>query len=478
MLRVYSGPTDRRPIMTQKDTQHTGAIAIAIETNVDPSCRPRRPNKEGAIEEQDDTIMSKAVGPNTKPQDCQQIKQADANMQIHSPNHSLKQTKVTIVPIASNKKPKYTTFYGQFHKNWHHEHVLGEGGDGVVHLYQQRKKEGKFIALKLPRCNYRSIREDLAKEIKNLRILDVHEHILHLCHATEDWFPYGPALFLPVCDLGDLVTYRESWCAQKELEGKPERVSEITMWKLFRDMVLALNYIHHELGTRYVHNDFKPQNVLAVTPPEHIGYGTPEEPIFKLSDFARLTPWPTPQGQRARGFDGTPEYAPPHVEQIAPVQTSADVWGLGATLQFMAFGFLPIQTREAFIRSRKALGKAYPELEDEQEWMSEYWRNRVPTVFRPIHVARTVLQKEYDLPDLPPDYQHYGARLGYWYGQLWKPVASRPKASRLVLQAIPHMDDQVERLKLERVEEKRHAKDCGRLMNAEVKDCDLVCKVY
>ncbi|KAF2622663.1 kinase-like protein, partial [Macroventuria anomochaeta] len=202
------------------------------------------------------------------------------------------------------------TFHARFHKYWHHEGVLGEGGDGIVHLYQQGKRQGMFIAVKLPR--YYSARKDLAQEIKNMRTIGQHKHILDLCHATEDWYPHGPALFLPVCELGNLVDYRESWCAKQGWEGKPERVSEITMWKLFRDMVLALNYLHHELGTRYVHNDFKPQNILAVKPPDHIeGQALPEEPIFKLSDFARLTPWPTPKGQHPQGFDGTPEYAPP-----------------------------------------------------------------------------------------------------------------------------------------------------------------------
>ncbi|KAJ4364214.1 hypothetical protein N0V95_000836 [Ascochyta clinopodiicola] len=256
-------------------------------------------------------------------------------------------------------------------------------------------------------------------------------------------------MFLPVCELGDLITYRESWCAQQASERKSEYVSELTMWKLFRDMVLALKYIHDELGIHYVHNDFKPANILAVTPPDHhCEHETlPEEPIFKLSDFARLTPWPTRKGQQAQGFDGTPEYAPPKQEQIAPVHPSADIWGLGATLQFMALGIHPTQSRQAFILDRKAQGKPYPELEDKREWMSEYWRRNIPTVFRPIHVAKAVLCKEHDLPVWTSDYHPYSARLGYWYAQLWRPVAYRPKASKLAVLAIPRMDDQIERIK-------------------------------
>ncbi|KAG9205241.1 hypothetical protein G6514_008818 [Epicoccum nigrum] len=67
------------------------------------------------------------------------------------------------------------------------------------------------------------------------------------------------------------------------------------MYKLFRDVMLALNYLHNELGTRYVHSDFKPDNILAVIDPEDVDHHRiPEEPIFKLADFSRMTPWPTP----------------------------------------------------------------------------------------------------------------------------------------------------------------------------------------
>lgn len=138
------------------------------------------------------------------------------------------------------------------------------------------------------------------------------------------------------------------------------------------------------------------------------------------------------------------------MEQIGPVHPSADIWGLGATLQFMALGILPIQSRKAFVMSRKAQGKKHPELKDRQEWMLDYWRARIPTVFRPIDVPMATLRKEYDVQTAIPSYQIYSARLGYWYRQLWNPVATRPKASKLVLTAIPHMTDQIERIKNER----------------------------
>jgi serine/threonine protein kinase len=175
------------------------------------------------------------------------------------------------------------------------------------------------------------------------------------------------------------------------------------MYKLFRDMVLALNYLHNELGTRYVHSDFKPDNILAIMDPEDFDHHRiPEEPIFKLADFSRMTPWPTPAGEQPKAFVGTPEYAPPLTDQIAPVHTSADIWGLGATLQFMALGRCPTESRAAFIQRRKAEGKSFPATNE--EWREGYWRDRIPVIFRPLNVPAKVLQEEYDFPWDIPDY--------------------------------------------------------------------------
>ncbi len=442
MLHFCPKPTNRWSIVT-------GQI---IQQSEDPEA-----SREESGETHEDSVFLRvndavAHRQDTMTSDCRPADQASHSSQKDLSTHLLKGVKCRTSPIVPECLSVESTFYGRFHKYWHHQKILGEGADGVVHLYQQTKQRDMCVAVKLPRC--RSARDDLEQEILNMRIIGRHEHILGLCFATEDWYPYGPAIFLPYCDLGNIIDYRRSWCAQQRWEGQPERISEITMWKLFKDMVLALEYLHSQLGTRYVHNDFKPANILAVVPPDQDGcHILPEEPIFKLSDFARLTPWPTPKGKPEQCFEGTPEYAPPIQEQIAPVHPSADIWGLGATLQYMALGIVPVQSREAFIRERKAKGKLYPELGDRFEWASEYWRSRIPTIFRPINVPLMVLQKDYDLLHDLPGYQQYSARLGYWYAQLWNPVSSRPKAAMLAACAIPYMDDMVERLKLERVKQ-------------------------
>lgn len=470
MLKVKPGPANRRPTVARTDSQRTEENELIGAEDAESQHGPRCLLLVEATNRQQDVVLSKTVEQNVEPDKHKLIKQADGIPQAPPlPKHLMKRTQA---PTTNYSTPKGTTFYTTFLKDWRHRRVIGEGGDGIVHQYQQQKHKGISIAVKVPQSS--SACEDLMREIMNMHRIGHHEHILELLFASPDWHPCGPALFLPYCELGDLIIYRESWCAHQEWMGQPERVSEITMCKLFRDMALALDYLHNKLGTRYVHNDLKPQNILAFTPTEYIGTGIPpEEPIFKLSDFARLTPWPTPNGRRPQGFDGTYEYGPPAMERVAPILPSADIWGLGTTLQYMALGICPIKTREAFIWSRKAEGKPHPDLHDKDAWQSEYWRKRIPTVYRPINVPTSALLEFYDLPHDIPDYQPFGARLGFWYSQLWRPVGPRPKgrptASRLVREAVPNMDDQIECLKIERTMQMQHkeAVAAGKLAELE-----------
>lgn len=452
MLNTLSKFPDRRSIMTQ-EVMHQVAIIQAPDKHIS------EPDDEHFCPAHKITVvpLQNAIIFDTRTKQCvghHLIEPEAMFLRLQSTNNVPKPTEFLKNWQTIEKSAEKLSPHTRFHQDWRHRAKIGEGGDGVVHLYKQAKPRGMFIAVKVPQ-GY-SARKDLEREISNMRIIGEHNHILELSYAIQDWYPYGPAMFLPYCELGSLTTYRRSWCEQQEWEEQPVRVSEITMYKLFRDMVLALEYLHNELGTRYVHNDFKPANILVVAPAEPLGaYTLPEEPVFKLADFARLTPWPTPQGQRPKGYDGTPEYAPPQYEQIAPVHPSADIWGLGATLQYMALGIQPIQSRESFVRSRKVKGSNYPGLKDENKWSSEYWRARIPTVFRPIHVSLRALQKDYDVAFDLPNYQPYGARLGYWYAQLWNPVSTRPKAATLAARAIPHFDYVVGRLKASRVKELR-----------------------
>lgn len=147
----------------------------------------------------------------------------------------------------------------------------------------------------------------------------------------------------------------------------------------------------------------------------------------------------------------------------------------------MALGITPVQSREAFTWSWKRVGKSYPDPDDHEAWNSNFWRKKVPTVFRPIDLPTSVILEFYKLPHDIPDYQPFSARLSFWYAKLFNPVRThynsrpvgthykcsphgncrkgRPEASGLVDKAVPNLEDWIERLKSKRSEEMQRVRE-------------------
>ncbi|KAA8618430.1 Serine/threonine-protein kinase [Pyrenophora tritici-repentis] len=175
-----------------------------------------------------------------------------------------------------------------------HSHVkkLGAGGDGTVSLWKH-KRSGVLVAVKTPNQTYNPTPcSALTKEAKALELLVLLE--------------YAP--------LGDLRGYQAKvfeqfrLCAQLAKQKIIEQVPEETVCKLLGDMALALKFLH---GEGFVHADFKPENILVCYPDGWADDNDiPTRPVFKLTDFSRMTPFPLPLHIRNRYY-GTPEYGPP-----------------------------------------------------------------------------------------------------------------------------------------------------------------------
>jgi serine/threonine protein kinase len=140
------------------------------------------------------------------------------------------------------------------------------------------------------------------------------------------------------------------WCDQQRKKGKLGRPSEATVWKLLRDVSLALDYMHNKFPKRYVHNDIKPANIL-VTFPQcwKLLDGAPAKPVFQLTDFARMVAFPTPRNTDPNSSIGTWEYSPNGRENTT-MRPSRDIWALGCTLQRFALGIEAVESHEDFIR--------------------------------------------------------------------------------------------------------------------------------
>ncbi|KAF2830248.1 kinase-like protein, partial [Ophiobolus disseminans] len=304
---------------------------------------------------------------------------------------------------------------------------LGDGSDGDVTLYKHRHIDF-CVAVKTQKDDSAHARLTILREIESLRTIGRHPHVASMlteCPDFQSWVTKGPAIFFQVADLGDVATYQWKWAVQQNERDMPQQLPEITLWKFFRDMALALDHIHNRLGTCYLHQDFKPQNILARTPPGHLGDGLPTEPIFQLTDFARLASYPPPRDQPASiEFAGTWMYAAPAAERVAPFLPSVDMYSLGATIQALALNYQPIESRKSFMRALRAAGLPCPK--SERNCDNQVWRRHRRVVYRPLSATREELTVLWDVEDHEHVRHHrpYSTLLDLWYEQL---LLSDPK---------------------------------------------------
>jgi serine/threonine protein kinase len=300
---------------------------------------------------------------------------------------------------------------------------VGRGSDGIVTAYIHRHT-AEVIAVKSPLYG-----DDLSidgqegkimREIRSLKVLGQHDHISGMLtfveRLTDD---VGPAIFFQLCDLGDLDDYAFKWCCREQERGRPGRIAEGTILMLLRDIGLGLDYLHNGLSTRYVHIDLKPQNILVLTPPHHIGNDIPTLPHFKITDFARLTTYPLSPGKSLASWPGTYLFAPPVAERSRELFSPAvDMWALGATIQNIALQIKPRQSRAAFVADRIQQGLNWPR--NDEEWRMSDWRDIVPVVYRPLDATAAELSRKWDVGEALPHHRPYSRPLNIWYKALFE----------------------------------------------------------
>jgi serine/threonine protein kinase len=341
----------------------------------------------------------------------------------------------------TNPTKKEEDITKDFQDQWDRVRLLGRGGDGIVHCYQQ-KTTGHLVAVKEPVWdNGDQLDEGLLDEIHNLKTIGQHPNIISMLGFRFHFVPRGPAIVFQYCELGDLNQYRKRWIDQAKTAGLPARVSEDTLWQLLHDMALALDYLHNKLEKRWIHTDVKPGNILVLTPPGYEGEGIPEQPSFKLADFSRLTSYPSSDTLAAQTY-GTYEFRPP-LDELAKelVHPASDMWSLGATLQCFAFGFQPIESRKAYIDKlvSHSIFRPHPLLPScEEGWGYDVVRANRPVVFRPLDVSMDELTANHDVPFALKDYSPFSAELNEWNGMLM--MLSRQRritASVLAAEVVP-----------------------------------------
>jgi serine/threonine protein kinase len=339
--------------------------------------------------------------------------------------------------------PNNPICYEDFSTLYSRHETLGQGGDGLVESYRHCYRwDAAELAVKIPRHSKVAAIKD---EIANLQALGKHEYIASMQTFCPDFQPIGPAIITHVCNLGDLFTYADLWTAQQKRMGKPRPISEATVWKLFRDMILGLDFMHDGHPICYVHTDLKPENILVRTPRGHVAGTIPEQPVFQITDFARIAECPTPRGQTAKKWAGTYGYAPPRPEREGQVYPAVDMWGLGATIQTFALNVWATQSPEAFIVDRVKAGLNHPELSDKNAWIDDHWLERIPVVYRPLNATCEVLWSDYDADKGDLRYHTpYSGQLNHFYSLLFdKDPCTRVRAGQLKQHMVPLADQEL-----------------------------------
>mmetsp|Transcript_9084 Transcript_9084/g.21605 ORF Transcript_9084/g.21605 Transcript_9084/m.21605 type:complete len:776 (-) Transcript_9084:1007-3334(-) len=209
---------------------------------------------------------------------------------------------------------------------WHKNKVLGKGAYGNVYL-ATAKDTKEDVALKEISKKYTNS-VNFQQEMRAMLYIRSKGGHPHLCSLREHFDSKDSYyVLLDYIGGGELFDHLIDNGAYSELDAS----------RIVREVATALNFLH---GIGVVHADLKPENILLTTTRRG-------DALVKLADFgcAQIT---APTG----GFDEfdvkpvygapTPAYCPPEsILKTAPIQASADMWGLGIILFIMLTGAHP-----------------------------------------------------------------------------------------------------------------------------------------
>ncbi|GAB6102214.1 hypothetical protein JCM16138_14370 [Thermococcus atlanticus] len=196
---------------------------------------------------------------------------------------------------------------------------LGEGGFAKV-FKVRRKKDGKIVALKVPRIDERTSKTFI-KEVSSWLHLN-HENIVKLYDVDILPVPYLEMEFVEGAEVDGRLA--------RDLDEYPKPLDEKTALKLIRGIALGLAHAHSK---GIYHRDLKPLNVLLkadLTP--------------KITDWGLAKIGTMSSGRSVMGY--TPLYAAP--EHLMPgkyghTDARTDIWQLGVTFYELLTGKLPFE---------------------------------------------------------------------------------------------------------------------------------------
>ena len=315
---------------------------------------------------------------------------------------------------------------------------LGSGSDGDVYAWKHLPTS-RIVAIKQARTDNEEAAYNIRGEahiLGRLRWNGGYQHVANMFYFHNEFCEGLPAIITEFAEYGDLVDYRCNWQDQEIKAGRACGIREGTVWKLFRDMVLALDWLHNVCG--FIHRDVKPDNILVTRPQGYTGELIPTEPVFKLCDFSRSWDMTAPSSGPHYSWQGTVAFRP-SAEECQAARPASDLWSLGATLQDFALDVDTLPSR-AYVMGRLNLaGKSHPGAWDETAWAQPYWRWAFGAVYRPLNKSADELLRHWDVGGgVESSYRPFSDELNAWYNTLFLPDYERRVTARtLAIHLVP-----------------------------------------
>eukprot|EP00928_Gymnodinium_smaydae_P020973 TRINITY_DN18128_c0_g1_i1.p1 TRINITY_DN18128_c0_g1~~TRINITY_DN18128_c0_g1_i1.p1 ORF type:complete len:321 (+),score=45.65 TRINITY_DN18128_c0_g1_i1:66-1028(+) len=198
--------------------------------------------------------------------------------------------------------------------------LLGSGGQANVYRARCINSSDEDVAIKV--LFSRESRASFDNEVKFLRALQVHAHIIRLVDVIDDNANVN-ALALDLC--GDDL----------QIVTSTGGFSDVEAADAMRGVLLALEHVHrHEI----VHRDIKPENILLA-----------RDGSARVTDFG-LAAWIFDDCEMSM-CRGSTQYMAAEVLLGEPYGPPVDIFGFGATLYYMLSKKLAYDTKRETDRS-------------------------------------------------------------------------------------------------------------------------------
>lgn len=195
---------------------------------------------------------------------------------------------------------------------------IGKGSFGVVSKIK-RKSDQKILVWKELNYGKMSEREkhQLVSEVNILKQLK-HPHIVQYYDRIIDKKQTKIFILMEYCEGGDMGSLL------KRCKKEQDFIAEDVIWKVFTQIVLALNECHSHSPGKILHRDLKPANIFLDASNN-----------IKLGDFglARVL---TENSCFAQTHVGTPYYMSPEQIIESKYNEKSDIWSLGCLVYELA----------------------------------------------------------------------------------------------------------------------------------------------